>query len=145
MNKLSELLGIDQKSKDIANLFEDFNETPEIWIDDDSGYKYYSFKKNGIEFVFDDSLLLTSIFLYCIPDEDFECYKGELPEKINLDISPKGIREKFGDLIKRGSNKSILDPRQVDVWEIYKIDNGFVHFTFNNDFLIKVTLMQKLS
>ena len=102
---------------------------------------YYSNKKEGILFIFNEFEVLTSIHFYGEGHKEYSSFKDELPFGIKLTDSSKEVEAKYGKKeLKRGGGEMLPILGKSNNWIMYLIDSNCYRFEFKDDKICLLTL-----
>ena len=83
--------------------------------------QYFSNKKKGIEFIFNNEKL-TSIHCFGQGDKEYNYYEGDLPYNINILDDKSTVYEKFKKYeIQKGGGEVLPILGKSNEWSIYEI------------------------
>lgn len=104
--------------------------------------EYFSNKKKGVEFVFNDRVL-TSIHFFGSNNTDFDCYEGDFPYDINILDNMSKVYEKFGKYeIKKGGGEMLPILGKSNEWSMFKIQDYNIRFEFRDDKIVLITFSE---
>lgn len=137
---LVELLGKSLEDATLKGFMFELKETPEIanyaLIDKRT---YYSYKRNGIAFLFMEKKLDT-IFLYSEGHEGFNQYRGSIYNRIVLSDDREAIRGKLGNPSKEEALdkspqilKDILRGSKIATWDKWLYPHFIVTVNYSKD------------
>lgn len=102
---------------------------------------YYSNKKDGILFIFNEFEVLITIHFYGEGHKEYSLFKDELPYGINLTNKYNDVVTKFERYeLKRGGGEILPILGKSNNWIMYLIDANCYRFEFKDDKIYLVTL-----
>lgn len=105
---------------------------------------YFSFKKEGVSFLFEDEVLGT-VFLYSEGHEHFSQFQGRLPRGLSFSDHLEQVRERMGKPSRSGGGggqTTILGP--VADWDKWYFPTWSLHVQYDRDGRVQmVTLMSQ--
>jgi hypothetical protein len=109
-----------------------------LQMDQDGRSLYLESERHGLALLCEDGFVHT-IFLYAGAKDDFERYRGALPDGLSFDATKSEIRSRFG------TPEQSAKPRADTDWDRFECPPWYLHFTYrpNSDRIALLTVFPK--
>ena len=111
----------------VTNLLSSIGDNPEVM---NLEITYYIYKKKGMNLVFDENLMLSSIQLYPQGVDGYDEYTGDLPQGIRFHSSRAEVRSKFGNPTASGGGNVLPILGMTRQWDRFDYDTHTLHFEY---------------
>jgi hypothetical protein len=142
---LETLLGKSTQSIEFNKYKSNIDELPKVSFYPYNNNTYYSFKNNGISFLFENNNL-TTIFLYSEGHEGFGQYKGSISNGLSFGYDRMTARNKFGLPSESGGGQDAPElfhyqNNKYPLWDKWFFLKYSLHLQYkNNDQILSITL-----
>ncbi len=121
------ILGKHLNDAEVQNFLSSVGDKPEIMSYD---ITYYIYKKKGMNLVFDENLLLSSIQLYPQGVDGYDEYTGEAPHGVTFYTPRAEVRTKLGIPTASGGGEVLPLLGMTKNWDRYDYDTYTLHFEY---------------